>query len=634
MNQRYPWFRSLLLAGLLGSAVAFNASSQAKVIIPETPAGKQLSGFLTTLNSGQRATMRDFFSKNMVAPNDNPAFYDNMADDHVALFKSTGGLELRKIAKDAPAAITALVQAKSTGIWSELEIYLKAAPPDYVQPVEPYQIVGLGLHTTEAPVEFLSSRKPTNAQIIARTDALMKTLVAGDAFSGTVQIWKGNVPLYAKGFGLAHKSPDIPNGVDTKFNLASITKMFTAVAVAQLVESGKLSYSDTVGTILPDYPNKDVAQSVTIGQLLSHTSGMIGGRELAMKFPNPSSALTIDERLKDFENEPLKSPPGQQYGYSNAGFILLGKIIEKASGQSYYDYVDEHVFNPAGMTHSAFLLKTPLPTDAATGYMDGANGQRVDNTAALDLKGTPDGGAYSTGGDMARFHQALTSGKLVNDKSLHTLWSGVTDNGKEEYGYGARIVEYNGVRIVGHGGGWQGITNEFDMYPGTGVTVVVLSNYDDDPTGIADKMREWLTQGVVPAKAREDSTPPEVKVRAELSSTQLRVGELVTIHITVDNTGGDLRAGLVNLDIKASDGGKAGQRIAMDRRIRHSETQNYVYTWTPTSSGEYTFDVGVFGQGWRPTYRLDSSAARLTVVPCVPGRISGARAQATHSGPT
>jgi len=238
----------------------------------------------------------------------------------------------------------------------------------------------------------------------------------------------------------------------------------------------------------------------------------------------------------------------------------------------------------------------------------------VDNTAALDLKGAPDGGAYSTGGDMARFHQALTSGKLVNDKSLRTLWSGVTDNGKEEYGYGARIVEYNGVRIVGHGGGWQGITNEFDMYTDTGETVVVLSNYDDDPTGIADKLREWLTQGV-PAKPREGSPPPELKAAAELSSTRARVGDPITILITIDNAGGDLRAGIVNLDIKASDGSKVGQRIAMDRRIRHGESQSFTYTWAPTSPGECTFDIGVFGQGWRPTYRLDSSAAHLTVVP-------------------
>jgi CubicO group peptidase (beta-lactamase class C family) len=443
----------------------------------------------------------------------------------------------------------------------------------------------------------------------------MKALVASDSFSGTVQVWKGNVPIYAKGFGLAHKSPDVPNGVGTEFNLASITKMFTAVAVAQLVESGKLSYSDTVGKILPDYPNKDVAQTVTIGQLLSHTSGMIGGRELAMKFPNPSNALTIDDRLKDFENEPLKSPPGQQYGYSNAGYILLGKIIEKVSGQSYYDYVRDHIFKPAGMVHTGFPLKTQLSKNAASGYMDGPSGQRVDNLTALDLKGAPDGGVYSTGGDMARFHAALTSGKLVNRQSLQVLWTGVTDDGKEEYGYGARIVEYNGVRIIGHGGGWQGITNEFDLYPDLGVTVVVLSNYDDDPTGVADKLREWLTQGVAPAKPQGDATAPDVQITTEVSATQPRVGEPVTIHIAINDAGGDIRAGIVNLDIKASDGKKAGQRLTMDQRIRHGQSKTFAYTWTPGQPGEYTLDIGVFGQGWSPTYRFDSAAARISVLP-------------------
>jgi len=615
MNRFYRRLRSWTMALLLGTAISLSTSAQEKVIIPDSPAGKQLSGFLTAFNTGQRPVMKDFFSNNVLAPPDAPDFYNRMTDDHLALFKSTGGFELRKIAKAEPAAITALVQAKSTGIWSELEIDLKAAPPEYVQPVEPYQIVGLGLHSTEAPAEFLSRRKLTDAQISLRTDELMKSLVESDAFSGTVQVWKGNVPIYAKGFGLARKSPDVPNGVDTEFNLASVTKMFTAVAIAQLVEAGKLSYSDTVGTILPDYPNKEVSQTVTIGQLLSHTSGMIGGRELAMKFPNPSNALNIDERLKDFENEPLTSPPGQQYGYSNAGYILLGKIIEKVSGQSYYDYVGDHIFKAAGMEHTGFPLKTQLPANAASGFMDGPNGQRLDNAVTLDLKGAPDGGAYSTGGDMARFYQALFSDKLVRDQSLRILWTGVTDDGKEEYGYGARIVEYNGVRIIGHGGGWQGITNEFDMYPDLGFAVIVLSNYDDDPTGIVDKLREWLTQGVNPAKKTEDEAPPELKVVPELSTMNPRAGEAVTIRITVSNTGGDLRAGIVNLDIKSSDGSKAGQRLTMDQRIRRGESRSFAYTWTPTKPGDYSCDIGIFGKGWRPTYRFDSAAAHLTVLP-------------------
>ncbi len=615
MNQRHWRIFLCLVAGLVFCASALCASAQGKVTIPDSPAGKQLSGFLIAFNSGQRPAIKEFFSKNLVAPPDNPGFYDGMADDHIALYKSTGGFELRKIAKAEPATITALVQAKSTGIWSVLDIYLKAAPPDYVLPVEPYQIVGLGQHITEAPVEFLSPRKLSNAQISARADELMKVLVASDSFSGTVQVWKGNLPIYAKGFGLAHKSPDLPNGVDTEFNLASITKMFTAVAVAQLVEAGKLSYTDTVEKIIPDYPNKEVAQTVTVSQLLSHTSGMIGGRELAMKFPDPSNALTIDDRLKDFENEPLKSPPGQQYGYSNAGYILLGKIIEKVSGQSYYDYVRDHIFKPAGMEHTGFPLKTQLPKNAATGYMDAPNGKRLDNSVALDLKGAPNEGAYSTGGDMARFHTALVSGKLVNSQSLRQLWTGVTDNGKEEYGYGARIVEYNGVRIIGHGGGWQGITNEFDMYPDQGVTVVVLSNYDDDPTGVADKLREWLTQGVATAKKSDDETPPAIKESVTLSSSKLHASEAVTIRITVNNTGGDLRAGIVNLDIKSNDGTKAGQRLTMDQRLRQAQDKSFVYTWTPERPGDYTLDVGIFGKGWNPTYRFDSAAAKVTVLP-------------------
>jgi CubicO group peptidase (beta-lactamase class C family) len=535
-----------------------------------------------------------------------------MTDDHLSLYRLTDGYKIRSVQNASKATATALVQAKSTGIWSRLDMFLKAKPPEYSEPIVPFVVVGLGVHSIEAPVEYLPTAKLNDEEIRSKISTLMKTISARDAFSGTVQIWKGDQILFADAYGLAHRSPDRRNRVDTQFNLASITKMFTAVAIAQLAEEGKLSYSDTVGKIMPDYPNKEVATSVTVHQLLSHTSGLIGGRELAMKLPNASRAMTLQDRLKDFVNEPLTFPPGQQFGYSNAGYILLGRIIEKVSGISYYDYLRDRIFRPAAMTETGFILKTNLPDNAATGFMDAVRGQRKENNESLDLIGSPDGGAYSTGRDMARFHTALRNGTLLRPASLQTLWTGVTDNGMEEYAYGARLTQYNGVRIVGHGGGWDGITNEFDMYPDQGVTVIVLSNYDDDPTGIRNKLREWLTQGNSPVREYRPSKP-ELKVVSDLSTTKLIVGQPIVIRVIVSNTGGDFRAGIVNLDIRSSDGKKVGQKIAMDQRIEADKSKTFTFFWVPTEIGKFTFDIGIFGKGWQPTYYFGAAEQSILI---------------------
>ena len=197
---------------------------------------------------------------------------------------------------------------------------------------------------------------------------------------------------------------------------------------------------------------------------------------------------------------------------------------------------------------------------------------------------------------------------------MQKLWTGVTDNGIEEYAYGANLTQYNGVRIVGHGGGWDGIIDEFDMYPDLGVTVIVLSNYDDDPTGIRNKLREWLTEGNSPVREYQPAKP-ELKVVSDLSTTNLIVGQSLVIRVSVSNTGGDFRAGIVNLDIRSSDGKKAGQKIAMDQRIEAGNNKTFTFCWIPTEAGKFTFDIGVFGKGWQPTYYSRSAEQSILIAP-------------------
>lgn len=479
------------------AAQRMDTAGQAPVAVPSTQAGKRLSAFLSAFNTGDRATLKAFFEQNMELPPDEPSAVDDITNHYLDLYQQSRSLTLRKIRESSSARIRAVVQAKATGVWSEIAVFITAKPPGYEEAAPPFKIVGMGFGTTTTPEEFLGRGKLSAREIRARVDSLLKTLVAAASFSGVVYVAKGAKPVYARTFGLASKTWNMPNRLDTRFNLASITKMFTAVAVAQLVEQGKLSFSDTVGHVLPDYPNTEVAQKVTLHQLLSHTSGLIGARAMAEKNPQPQKARTVGEMLKQFVSEPLSFPPGQRFDYSNAGYILLGAVIEKASGQSYYDYVRDHVFKPAGMRDTDFYELDAEPRSLATGFMDGPGGTRLSNIFDLDLKGSPAGGAYSTGPDMARFHAALTGHRLLRGDTLERLWTGVTDEpGRgSKYAYGASVALYNGTRLVSHGGGWKGVTNHFDMYPDLGYTVVVLSNYDDDPAAIAYRLREWLTQG-------------------------------------------------------------------------------------------------------------------------------------------
>lgn len=610
----YSLVALLSLLPCLCHAQAPGTPATGTVAIPETPAGKQFAAWLQAFNTGNRETMQQFIVTHFEKRPDGSIPVEEILDHDLALYATTHGFEVKKIVSSTSAAIAAIVRAKGTGFWMKIQVFVMAEAPAYTVAKPPYSIVGMGTRNLEAPPEFLPRQKLTQREIAAKTDALLSQLTTADAFSGTVVVAKDGKAFYKRAVGLASRAYNVPNRVDTRFNLASITKMFTAVAVAQLVEQGKLSYSDTVGKILPDYPNAEVVRTVTLHHLLSHTSGLISARALVEKSPQPPTARTIAEMVKPFVNEPLSFPPGQQFDYSNAGFILLGAVIEKASGQSYHDYVREHLFKPAGMADTDFYRLDTDPPKIATGFADGPNHTRLNNIFDLGIIGSPAGGAYSTGEDMARFQRALVQHTLLNEASLKTLWTGVTEQpeGETEYGYGSQITHYNGERIIWHGGGWKGITNHFDMYPERGYTVTILSNYDNDPTAIAYKLREWLTQGATEQQPVKPELP-QLTLSATASKTSVSKGYPFTITVTVANHGGTAHASIIDLEVKDAQGKKVNQQYTMGQKIEAGQTRSYIYTWTPSVVGTYTIDLGAFGPGWSSKHLFSSGVMTLAV---------------------
>jgi D-alanyl-D-alanine carboxypeptidase len=339
------------------------------------------------------------------------------------------------------------------------------------------------------PNETQDDHRTTAAAAITESlEAYVDTLAASDEFSGAVLVAKDGKAFFAKAYGMADKDAKIPNRVDTRFNLGSMNKMFTAVAVAQLAERGKLSFNDPISKHVPDYPNRAVADKVTIRHLLTHTSGM-GNYQNESYYAHLDDMKTVADLVPLFANDSLSFEPGAGWDYSNAGFVVLGLIVEKVSGESYFDYVERHVFKPAGMTRTGFYERDSKASNRAVGYMRvNAEGEpdpdspRRENTSTRPFRGSPAGGAYSTVGDMLKFSSALLDHKLLDREHTGILMSGQVKVPEgwpmSEYGYGFAVSDVDGTRIVGHGGTGLGIAGKFDMYPEIGYTVVILSNYD------------------------------------------------------------------------------------------------------------------------------------------------------------
>jgi CubicO group peptidase (beta-lactamase class C family) len=252
--------------------------------------------------------------------------------------------------------------------------------------------------------------------------------------------------------------------------------------VLQLAEQGRLSVEDRIIDHLPDYPNEEVAKKVTLHHLLTHTSGL--GDFFTPEFYETSSDRfrDVEDYLPLFVDAPLRFGPGAQFSYSNAGFMVLGLIIEKVTGQSYFDYVMENIYQPSGMIHTdAYELDYAVP-NLAVGYTKQGTTFK-NNYYTNPVKGGPAGGGYSTVEDLLNFSKALLSHKLLSPEWTEILLKGKVDSvlmsSGTKYAYGFHDKKVEGHRVVGHGGGAPGVCSNLDIYLDLGYTVIVLSNMDD-----------------------------------------------------------------------------------------------------------------------------------------------------------
>ncbi|QNN47675.1 beta-lactamase family protein [Thermomonas brevis] len=356
---------ALLLAALLPLAAhaQSTAPAAAQAIAPASdPARQALDAWLDAFNANDHARLEAFRDRYL------PTFDVNgMLDFH----GQTGGFRLLRREPSAPGSARALVQeAESETV---ARVTLREGKP-----------LALDIEAIERPADLRIPRLD-HARAITALAAKADADAAKDAFSGVLLVAHGDEVLLQRAWGLADRAAGTPVTLDTRFRLGSMDKMFTAVAVLQLVNAGKLSLDGSVGQYLPGYPNAEIAK-VMIRQLLTHAGGT--GDIFGPEFDKHRLSLkTHDDYVRLYGARGPTQPPGKGYEYSNYGYVLLGDIIEHVSGQSYYDYVEQHVFAPAGMRDTGSLPEDAEVPGRAHAYTR-KDGKWIDAAGTLPYRGT------------------------------------------------------------------------------------------------------------------------------------------------------------------------------------------------------------------------------------------------------
>ena len=446
--------RSLALLALFVCTSVFAQASA-----PDTPAGKVFAAMLAAFNSGDQQQIAAF----------DKAYQQTRVGmkASLALRDRTGGFTLLRVEKSEPYALEALLRENDSDNAARIKLGISEEAP--------YAVRTLQFAPADLPADLRPARTG-EAEAIAMLRERASQMARADRFAGQLLVARRGKILLDQSLGLADRESGAAVTAATRFRIGSMNKMFTAIAILQLVEAGKISLSDPLAKYLPDYPNKELASKVTIRHLLMHTGAT--GDIFGPGYDSYRLALRDhDDYIKHFGARPLLKEPGSGFQYSNYGFVLLGAVIERVSGMSYYDYVDKKVFLPAGMKDTGSLPEEVDVPQRSKGYMR-REGAWKPNTDTLPYRGMSAGGGYSTTHDLLAFAQALESGKLVSKALLDQA----TEAAGSGDGYGLGFMhDGEGVsRMFGHNGGAPGMTGALWIYPNAGYVVVGLSNLDLD----------------------------------------------------------------------------------------------------------------------------------------------------------
>ncbi len=463
-----------------GFVVLLAGWASAGQTIPNTRAGEVLRAWVDAFNSGDRTKITEYLSKY------EPEHKDR-TDQLLNFRERTGGFTVIRIEKSEPLNIEALVKERGGSNYARLTLTISEGASPVVKQ--------LGLNIVPRPADQPGPARLTFDGAVKALDTEASDLASKDRFSGTILVARGEKIAVEKAYGLADRDKHVANTVDTQFRIGSMNKMFTATAVLQLVGEGKIDLSAPLGKYLPDYPNHDVATKVTIRHLLTHTGGT--GDIFTPEYEKHRlDTRELSDYIKLFGTRGLEFEPGSKWSYSNYGFVLLGVVVEKVSGMSYYDYVRKNIFAKAGMKDTGSLPEAERVPMRSVGYMR-KNGAWVNNADTLPWRASSAGGGYSTVGDLFRFAEALMNGKLIKPELFSQMTSVEARAGEmgpgDGYGFGMMVSSEPQGKRFGHGGGAPGMNGELRVYTKTNTVVAVLSNLDPPAaTRVADFFDERM----------------------------------------------------------------------------------------------------------------------------------------------
>lgn len=324
--------------------------------------------------------------------------------------------------------------------------------------------------------------KSTSAEqeLAGRIDASIAPYFKGDAPGATVIVVRDGKPVLRKAYGMADTAKGVKMTPEMALRLGSITKQFTATAILMLVEEGKLSVDDDITKHLPDYPTR--GKRITIEHLLTHTSGIASYTGKPGYMAGMAQDMTVAQMIDSFKNDPLDFEPGSQYRYNNSGYFLLGAIIEKISGQSYANFLEQRIFKPLGMRDSYYEGFGNSTAPVAAGHSRSAQGFGAARPLSMTQPYAA-GSLVSTVDDLARWDAAIGAGRLLKPSSWKQAFTSyrLSDGKASGYGYGWDVDKVQGETSMGHGGGINGFSTYALRFPEQKVYVAVLTNSDSGP---------------------------------------------------------------------------------------------------------------------------------------------------------
>ena len=483
MNRLTFLSRAALAAALVSTAAAPACGQAAQSALPQAQIPASAAGVLTSavveaVNSPDDAAIARLLDEKRSATAQQPR--DEMLAWLRGIREQGGGVTVGASRVTARGNLVAELWGRTVDAGVEVAVYPDPADSTRLMRIAINRPLRRGADFRPFPVERMD-----DARMVRLIEDELRRMEAADQFSGTVLVARADRVLLHGTYGFEHPRTRSRVTTRTRFHIASQGKMFTSIAIAQLVEQGRLSLDDTVGELLPWQAWTEQARGVTVRQLLSHTGGM-GGLFDRPSYPEGRIFRTATERLAIFASEPLLFAPGARWSYSNEGFETLGAIIEAKTGMRYSDYIREHVMARAGMA-------TALPDAPADSLTDRAIpsphreddlfGIRPRTTASRGWNAGGAGGGHVSAEDMFRFARAVVSGRLVSRAMVDTLTAPrqVWSADRPAYAYGFETRQVNGRTVFGHGGGGPrgvAICNDIDVFADGTYTVVVMSNYD------------------------------------------------------------------------------------------------------------------------------------------------------------